>query len=121
MIIKNKTNISKIINTHIYNAKCIDIAMPMYNVIKCSYNYSKTSWILWQYYIDNNNNNSASFKYKNSGENNKRWHKTVETMVVLEYLSNLQRTLWLPLINCELNPILTWSSNCFIIDDIVNN
>ena len=43
MIIKNKINISEIINTHIYNAKYIDIAMPMYNVIKCSYNYSKTS------------------------------------------------------------------------------
>ena len=25
------------------------------------------------------------------------------------------------LINCEINLILTWSRNCFIIDDIVNN
>ena len=26
--------------------------MPMYNLIKYSYNYSKTSGILWQYYRD---------------------------------------------------------------------
>ena len=27
----------------------------------------------------------------------------------------------MPLINCEINLIVTWSRNCFIIDDIVNN
>ena len=27
----------------------------------------------------------------------------------------------MPLINCEINLILTWSANCFIIDDPVNN
>ena len=31
---------SKINNTQVDNAKDIDIAMPMYNLIECSYNYS---------------------------------------------------------------------------------
>ena len=35
--------ISKINNTQIDNAECIDIAMPMYNLIEYSDNYSKTS------------------------------------------------------------------------------
>ena len=36
----------------------------------------------------------------------------VEIMVPLKYLSNFWRTPKMPLINCEVNPILTWSANC---------
>ena len=32
----------------------------------------------------------------------------------LKYLSNFWRSLEIPLINCEINLILTWSSNCII-------
>ena len=39
--------ISEINNTQIYNAKNIDIVMPMYNLIQYSDNYSKTSGSLW--------------------------------------------------------------------------
>ena len=39
--------ISKINNTQIDNAECIDIVMPMYNLIDYSDNYSKTSGSLW--------------------------------------------------------------------------
>ena len=35
--------ISEINNTQVDNAKDIDIVMPMYNLIECSDNYSKTS------------------------------------------------------------------------------
>ena len=35
-------------------------------------------------------------------------------MVLLKYLSNFWRTLEMPLINCEVNLILSWSSNCVI-------
>ena len=41
--------------------------MPMYNLIEYSYNYSKTSGSLWQYYRDEPNDNiteSESFKSK---------------------------------------------------------
>ena len=36
-------------------------------------------------------------------------------MVPLKYLSNFWRTLEMPLINCEINLILTWSANFFIV------
>ena len=39
----------------------------------------------------------------------------VETMVPLKYLSNFWRTLEMPLINCEVELILTWSADCVII------
>ena len=41
--------------------------MPVYNLIECSDNYSKTSGSLWQYYRDKPNANiteSESFKSK---------------------------------------------------------
>ena len=40
--------------------------------------------------------------------------KDVETVVPLKYLSNFWRTLDMPLINCEINLILTWSENCVL-------
>ena len=36
-------------------------------------------------------------------------------MVPLKYLSNFWRTLELPLINFEINLILTWPENCVIV------
>ena len=36
-------------------------------------------------------------------------------MVPLKYLSNFWRTLEMPLINCEVELILTWSTDCVII------
>ena len=42
-------------------------------------------------------------------------------MVPLKYLSNFWRTLEMPLINCEVNLILTWSADCVIIyNDVAN-
>ena len=40
--------------------------------------------------------------------------KDFEIMVPLKYLINFWRTLEMPLINCEINLILTWSSTCVI-------
>ena len=54
-------------NTEIDNAKDIDIAIPNYNLIEYSDNYSKTSGGLWQYCKDGPNDNlpdSESFKSK---------------------------------------------------------
>ena len=112
--------ISEINNTQVDNAKDIDIVMPMYNLIEYSDNYAKTSGYLWQYYRDEPNNNladSESFKFKGkiTGKTpNDDNEKAVEIMVPLKYLSNFWRTLELPLINCEVNLILTWSSTCVI-------
>ena len=42
-------------------------------------------------------------------------------MVPLKYLSNFWRTLEMPLINCEINLILTWSTNYVIVSANVAN
>ena len=80
---------------------------------------------LWQYYkeipalddngaitdFDGTTNLTNSFKFKSNitGEtNNDREINGVEKMVPLKYLSNFWRTLEMPLINCEIEPILNW-------------
>ena len=42
-------------------------------------------------------------------------------LVPLKHLSNFWKTLEMPLFNSEINLILIWSENCFIIDAPVNN
>ena len=112
--------ISRIINTDIDNAQVIDIVMPMYNLVEYSDNYSKTSGSLWQYYKDVPNNNLANpesfkFKVKITGKTLDDGNtKDVAIIVPLKYLSNFWRTLEMPLINCEVNLILTWSKDCVI-------
>ena len=92
--------------------------MPMYNLIEYSDNYSKTFGSLWQYYKDDPNDNiadSKSFKVKIPGKPPDDGNtKDVEIIIPLKYLSNFWRTLEMPLINCEVNLILTWSRDCVI-------
>ena len=94
--------------------------MPMYNLIEYSDNYSKTCGSLWQYYKtdpDDNITQSESFKskIKITGKTPTAGNtKDVEIIVPLKYLSSFWRTLEIPLINCEVNLILTWSSTCVI-------
>ena len=110
--------------------------MPMYNLIEYSDNCSKTSGSLWQYCKDipaiNNNNatvdfsnenltGSFNFKVKMTGQTGNIGTKNVEIMVPLNHLSNFWRTLEIPLINCEVNLMLTWSENCAIISTDVAN
>ena len=54
-------------------------------------------------------------KQKITGQTNDDGRINVEIMVPLKYLSNIWRTLEMPLINCEVEFILTWSDNCVII------
>ena len=110
--------ISKINNAQIDNTKDLDVVMPMYNLIEYSDNYSKISGSLWEYYRNEPSNNlkdSESFKSKIKLTGNAPVDdntKDVEIAVPLKYLSNFWRTLEMPLINCEINLILTWSSAC---------
>ena len=57
------------------------------------------------------------FKQKVTDETADGGGKDVEVMVPLKYLSNFWRTLEMPLINCEINLILTWSSTCVLSND----
>ena len=112
--------IIRINNTDIDTAQDIDIVMPMNNLIEQSHNYSKTSGSLWQYYKDDPNDNitqSGSFKskIKITGKTPAAGNtKDIEIIVPLKYLSNFWRTPEMPLINCELELILTWFKNCVI-------
>ena len=117
--------ISEINNTQINNAKDIDIIMP------------KTTGSLWQYCKDiparnantdeiiafdaNNLTDSFKFKAKITGETGDDGTKDVEIMVPLKCLSNFWRTLEMPLINCDVNLTLTWSSTCTIASVIIAN
>ena len=102
----------------------------MYNLIEYSDNYAKTTGRLWQYCKDipardanniieeftaGNLTDSFNFKVKFTGRTGNDGTKNVEIMVPLKYLSNFWRTLEMPLINCEANRILTWSSTCVLI------
>ena len=60
-------------------------------------------------------------KKKIKGQSNNNGIINVEIMVPLKYLSNFWRTLEMPLINCEIELILTWSRNCVIIYTDVND
>ena len=128
--------ISEINNTQIDNAKDIDIVMSMYNLIEYSDNYAKTTGSLWQYCKDipaldanneltesrrGNTTDSFNFKAKITGQTGDDGTKDVEIMVPLKYLSNFWRTLEMPLINCEVNLILTWSSTCALIATYIPN
>ena len=128
--------ISEINNTQVDNAKDIDIVMPMYNLIEYSDNYAKTSGNLWQYckgipprnnnndiinFTDNNTTDSFDFKAKITGQTGNNGTKDAEIMVPLKYLSSFWRTLEMPLINCEVNLILTWSSTCVLIATNIQN
>ena len=129
--------ISEINNTQIDNAEDIDIVMPMYNLIEYSDNYAKTTGSLWQYckdipardvndddiviFADGNTTDSFKFKLKITGRTGNGGTKDVEIMVPLKYLSNFWRTLEMPLINCEVNLILTWSSSCVLIATSIPN
>ena len=42
-------------------------------------------------------------------------------MVPLKYLGNFWRALEMPLINCEINLILIWFTNCVIVSSTVAN
>ena len=128
--------ISEINNTQIDNAKDIDIVMPMYNLIEYSDNYARTTGSLWQYCKDipaldvnneitefrrGNTTDSFNFKAKITGQTRNDGTKDVEIMVPLKYLSNFWRTLEMPLINCEVNLILTWSSTCVLVATNIPN
>ena len=95
--------------------------MSMYNLIKYSDIYSKTSESLWQHYRDEANDNLADselFKSKvkitgNTTDDDNT--KDVEIIVPLKYLSTFWRTFEMKLINCGANLLLEWSLTSSVI------
>ena len=93
----------------------------------------KTTGSLWNYYRDQPSSaigannithsilNSESFDCKASFMENGVTHddlttNDVKVVVPLKHLSNFWRHLNIPLINCEVELILTWFKNCVLID-----
>ena len=116
--------ISKINGVKIDNAEDLDVVMPMYNLLEYSKNYRKTTHSLWNDYRDGPSNplcyNSESFKYKTSivgktPEDNDSL-TNAKVVIPLKHLSNFWRVLNIPLINCEVELILTWSENSVLAD-----
>ena len=138
LVLKNNASfincISKINGIKIDNAEDLDVVMPMYNLLEYSKNYKKTTGSLWNYYRDEPSDplssDSESFKYKNNitgntynigaGEEgydaNKVGKNETEVVIPLKHLSNFWRSLNIPLINCEVELILTWFKNCVLIN-----
>ena len=118
--------VSKINGIKIENTEDLDVVIPMYNLLEYSENYKKTTGSLWNYYSDQPSNpfstNSESFIYKTSiigntynvdddddnYDGNKVGKNETEIIIPLKYLSNFCRSLDIPLINCEVEIILTW-------------
>ena len=96
----------------------------MYNLLEYSKNYKKTTGSLWNYYRDesnsstDNNNithsilNSESFDYKanftGSVTHDNLIKNDVRIVIPLKHLSNFWENLDIPLINCEVELILSW-------------
>ena len=137
MVFKNNAPlnncISKISGVKIDNAEDLDVVIPVYNLLEYSKNYKKTTGSLWNYYrdqpsstIDDNNIthsvlNSESFDYQASFMENGLTHDNltkndVKVVVPLNNLSNFWRQLDIPLINCEVELILTRFKNCVLIN-----
>ena len=116
---------TEINDTFVDYANFINIAMPMYNLIKYSDNYSDTSGSLWNFKRDEitnnadvtNDDNAPSFKYKANLIGNTENNGTkngVKIAVPLKYLSNFWRSLEMPLINCKIELSLKWYEGCLL-------
>ena len=105
----------------------------MCNLLEYSKNCIKTTGSLWNCYRDQPNSNigdnnithsilnSESFDYKANFMENGVTHDNltkndVKIVVPIKHLSNFWRHLDIPLINCEVELILTWFKNCVLID-----
>ena len=115
---------TKVNGVFVDEANHIYTAMPMYNLIEYSDNYSDTSRRLWQFKIDEVTNknadliidNSQSFKYKQAlaektanAVNNTNSSVKDAKVVPLKYLSNFWRSLVMPIIgNAKYYLELNW-------------
>ena len=114
------------------NTEDLDVVMPMYNLLVYSKHYKNTTGSLWNYYRDEPNSstdndniihsilNSKSFDYKAnfraSVTNDNLIKNDVKIVIPLKHLSNFWKNLNIPLINSDVELILTWFKNCVLIN-----
>ena len=109
--------------------------MSIYNLIECSKNYSKTTGSLQNYYRDDPSSSAVgdtNYSIKDSksfdqGTNitgileGNHTEKEVQIVLPIKYLSNFWKTLDIPVINCQINLILTCSENCIITSETIGD
>ena len=120
----------KVINNVLLDkANHIYIAVPMYNLMEYSDNYSDRSGSLWQFKrdevptnnVDLTTDNSQSFKYKialvgkTANQNNRNsFAKETKIVLPLKYLYNFCRLLEMLLINYKVHLELNWIEDCIL-------
>ena len=109
--------------------------MLIYHLLEYSKNYKKTTGSLWNYYREEPNSNtdgneimyailnSEFFDYKvnfmeNGVTQNNLTKNDIKVVVPLKHLSNFWKSLNIPIINCEVELILTWFKNFVLIDKL---
>ena len=120
--------ISKINSVQIDNAKDLEVAMPMYNLLEYNKNQRKTTDNLWNYHRDEPSDpfsyNSKSFRYETNITGNtynasdgeagydpdKVGKNKTDIVAPLKHLSNFWRTLNVAFISCEIELILNFKS-----------
>ena len=127
-------SVTQINDEHVETAENLDIIMPMYNLLEYSDNYADSSASLCQLKRDEQNitnagnldnvatDDSLSFEYKssilgdlvavNAAADAQALLRNAKAAVPLKYLSNLFRSLEMPLINCKIHLELSWSKDC---------
>ena len=121
---------AEINDVFIDEANHIYIAMPMYNLIEYSDNYSDTSGSLWQFKRDevpNKNadliaDNSRSFKYKsalavktaNAVNSTNSSVKKNQDCCSIKVSKQLLEKLAISLINCKIHLELNWIEDCIL-------
>ena len=63
------------------------------------------------------NSTFLKFKQKITGGTADGGKENFEILVPLKYSSKFKRNLEIPIINCEINSILTWSEKCVLSND----
>ena len=122
-------SVVRINNILIDDCTDLDIVCNLFSLLYYSKNYQNASGSLFNYYrfepsscAENGFNysikNSKSFEYKTSltgkFEGNNTELEDIRIPVPLRYLSTLNQSLDIPLINCEVSLSPKWSKNCLL-------
>ena len=105
--------------------------MPMYNLLEYSKNYTETTGSLWNYYRDEPTSDDEinyyvgpkSFKSSimeklgDYNDDDQASKDKISLAIPLKHLSNFWKSLKMLLINCEIELILNWSTNCVILNN----
>ena len=120
---------TKINDVFVDEANHIYIAMPMYNLIEYSDNYSDMSGSLWQFKRDKVPANNADLTIDNSQscknkaavvektanqKDGKSFVKNAKIVVPLKYLSNFWRSMEMPSIHRKVFLELNWTEDCIL-------